>query len=497
MLIDTLMYSAENDGFVDDWDKLSPALTLGGTGIDNGSNYTLPAREDVLKRFRVSVASIQAGSGPTAEKMLELDTANLYFNVKGGSGSVVPIGGAPSSTSGTRANGLPMKFQKVHFFASQYPNAFRDGPALNATATSMSDDPAEYCCYMLCSSPVKVNRAPHPIDSTQDSPTEGSEQTKTVAEWIPEGYFSNRLTIGGAPLTKIEVITGVERLVSTPGKITFKKGFVYAAFPTDSTDQDMAFTEINYIDAQDCNAKTAYVLGDGGGAVGTTEAECISDIYSILDCICSEMSQLTGADGTNLIDCCGTTTTTTTLAPGCETLPEEITALVDTSCYNVTHGATTVCMNGANIKTSYPTWCTAEETVTVNSTFSDDPDCQLCDCDLNPPAAPSYGDWDRVKIWRDETDVYEWHYGSDMETNYLTYCPYSESIVYTMPTVDTTKWYCVHYLASDEVTDHYEVMLGLDFVALWEGGIPITALVYADVGTAYDTEEDANANPCP
>lgn len=283
MLINPLMYSADKDSFVEGWDKLSPSLTLAGTGIDNESNYTLPAREDTLKRFRVSVASIQAGTGPTVDKLLELDTANLYYGVKGGAGSTVPIGGAASSTLGTLANGLPVKFQKIHFFASQYQGAFKEGPAIDATETSMSSDPVEYCCYMLCSSPVKVNRAPHPISSTLDSANEGAEQTKAVVDWMPDGDFAGRLTIGGAPLTKIEILTGVEAISGLDGiKLRLKKGFVYGGFPTSNADMDIPL--------------------DTGH----------DDIYDRLDCICNELSQLTGTDGTYLGNCCSTTTTTTT-----------------------------------------------------------------------------------------------------------------------------------------------------------------------------------------
>ena len=634
MLIDTLMYSAENDGFVDDWDKLSPALTLAGTGIDDGANYTLPARDDTLKRFRVSVASIQAGSGPTAEKMLELDTANLYFGVNGGSGSVVPIGGAPSSTAGTRANGLPVKLQKVHFFGSRFPTAFKDGPIVNASATSIDDDPAEYACYMLCSSPVKVNRAPHPDTGAEDCSTEGQEQTQPVVDWIPEGYFSNRLTIGGAPLTEVEIITGVERVASAgAGAIVFKKAKVWVAFPKDHTDTTWNTQEINYLDGGDCISTTVGVLtnglapakGNGMGCFQDKDDKITGDIGNltgIIDDLRSgltditdnspQINVITGVDresssstgkiifkmgrvrvleqegispvewATTNIEYLDTTlcksSTVNVLTAGdvpmagedmhCleakfddiggkfDTIDDKLSCLCDqarglwsgidaiiTRLVEITPpeeelppvqvppllgcmasiclgegggGGTPECEAAALALTNDKWYCISPDGVVFANdlkaawgtycpfTVEGGPYNTLeeanyaCECIINPPAAPdpAYGDWDRVKIWRQIPAEYEWRLGSDMNINYADYCPYEPFDVNTMPTVDTSKWYCLHYQDSS-LTDHYEVLIGSDIVSLWNGGIPFTAFIWGLVGPAYDTEAEALANPCP
>lgn len=438
-----------------------------------------------LKRFRASVDSVD---WEDKKKIMELDTAHLYFGLFDGGGTenlVNPQTKHPLSDNppiGQPIKGLPFRIQKIHFYGYQGDSAdsskaFAGGPTVDSAPSTAKIK--EYSCYALCSSPVLVNNAPDPDDpfgSTLTNKSEFQEQSNGVEkEWIERfdtasdavTKYPKRVIIGGAPLTKIKIVTGIEYDCGT-NELTYKSCLAYVGYPESVYSATTVFEteKIEFLDPTktDCAPSAATAIKCAGVyPVGTN---CIDDILAKLDCLCDALTGVTGADGsTTFPDCCGGTTTTTTENP-CA-LPPEIAALGDASYYTATEGGTPYCIDGATIKADWVAYCELGDPVPY--TVGEEATTEECDCyNLGVPTLVD-DQWYAVEQESGTT----WMLGSAIEAAHYDLCPYTVECGPVQdpstldPALEADSWYKVTYSFCVVAGTTEVIWRGSDLIANW------------------------------
>lgn len=305
------------------------------TGIVDGSDETDYAA--ALKRFRASVDSVD---WEDKKKIMELDTAHLYFGLFDGGGEtnlVNPQTKYPLSQSapiGEPVKGLPFRIQKLHFWGYQGDSSnsslgFAGGPAaINGSYGGMANSVIkEFSFYALATSPVMVNNPPDiadPNGATLLCKNEYEEHENGVEkEWIKrfgsaadstEAYES-RVIIGGAPLTKIRVITGITYDCTTM-ELVYGSCDVYVGYPKSvyAKTTVMKTEVIEFLDPtkDDCGPSAAMAIKCGGLYANgknciTGLIDDISDIKDDLTLIDDKLDELEYDIGTIQDDITGIT----------------------------------------------------------------------------------------------------------------------------------------------------------------------------------------------
>ena len=193
--------------------QLTPAIYLGnptGFGSEIGT-YDI-FNQDSLKQFKVSVGAINDGASP----LLRLDTLDLYFDQKRGAvDHTVELPDFPlnkiqgGGQDGEPILGLPVRFQKVHFYAS-----------------SASDGrPAEYYSIFLASDPVRISEFPMDCSETNKCESYSDEQKKTKAfptRWNDSAYES-RLVLGSTLKSELKAVQKWDELTCVDGRFCKEK----------------------------------------------------------------------------------------------------------------------------------------------------------------------------------------------------------------------------------------------------------------------------------
>lgn len=490
------------------------------TGIVDGNDKT--DYSAALKRFRASVDSVD---WEDKKKIMELDTAHLYFGLFDGGGEdnlVDPENKYPLSESapiGQPVKGLPFRIQKIHFYGYQGDStncsqAFAGGPTVDGAVSAAKIK--EYSCYALCSSPVLVNNAPDPDDpfgSTLTNKSEYQEQSNGVEkEWIERfesssdaiSKYPKRVIIGGAPLTKIKIVTGIEYDCGN-NELSYKSCYAYVGYPESVYSATTVFEteKIEFLDPTkaECvpSAATAIkcegVYPAGTSCLDDTLAK-LDDTLAKLDCLCDALTGVTGADGSAVFpDCCtgGDGGGTTTEGP-CA-LPPEIEALEDSSTYIIDTEGVLSCRDGASIKADWIDSC--ENEYPMPYTIGEEADLDTCECLAAGEPLLTDEMWYHIRNDLVDTEG-TWMLGSYVKANYLELCPIYVTCgpVQDPSTLDpalvSDKWYKLTYTycadGAESPTEYTVVWEGATIISSWNS----SKFSYYHVLGPYDTFEEAD-----